>query len=136
MAGLVCYYNTSHWYYLNVLGNDFGKPKMKFLQITACDNFAMTDLIENPIDISDWEKIYLKVKIDYEKLQFYYSQNEENWQRIGTTLDSSILSDDYVQHGGLQYRAAFTGAFVGICCQDLTGQKNYADFGWFEYVER
>ena len=29
----------------------------------------------------------------------------------------SILSDDYVQHGGIHYRPAFTGCFVGMCCQ-------------------
>lgn len=30
---------------------------------------------------------------------------------------------------------AFTGAFVGLCCQDLSGQKQHADFGFFTYKE-
>src|ERR1039457_33492 len=30
----------------------------------------------------------------------------------------------------------FTGAFVGVCCHDLSGGARSADFGWFEYRER
>jgi xylan 1,4-beta-xylosidase len=29
----------------------------------------------------------------------------------------------------------FTGAFLGICCQDLSGRRRHADFDWFEYTE-
>jgi hypothetical protein len=30
----------------------------------------------------------------------------------------------------------FTGAFVGMACQDISGSGCPADFDWFEYVER
>jgi xylan 1,4-beta-xylosidase len=30
----------------------------------------------------------------------------------------------------------FTGAFVGMCCQDMTGIRRSADFDYFEYRER
>ena len=30
----------------------------------------------------------------------------------------------------------FTGAFVGMACQDMSGAGDHADFDWFEYVER
>jgi len=30
----------------------------------------------------------------------------------------------------------FTGAFVGMACQDLSGAGHAADFDFFEYVER
>ena len=30
----------------------------------------------------------------------------------------------------------FTGAFVGVCCQDLAGTRRPADFNYFEYRER
>ena len=55
---------------------------------------------------------------------------------FGPVLDGSILSDDYVQNGSNRYRPAFTGAFVGICCQDLTGNNAAADFNWVEYCEK
>ncbi len=73
--------------------------------------------------------------MNHDKLKFTYSIDGENWHNIGPELDSSILSDDYVRDNGLHYRAAFTGAFVGICCQDLTGNKKYADFDYLSYKE-
>jgi xylan 1,4-beta-xylosidase len=30
----------------------------------------------------------------------------------------------------------FTGAFVGVCCQDLAGTRRSADFDYFMYRER
>ena len=32
--------------------------------------------------------------------------------------------------------ANFTGAFVGIACQDMSGTAHPADFDYFEYRER
>jgi xylan 1,4-beta-xylosidase len=32
--------------------------------------------------------------------------------------------------------ANFTGAFVGMACQDMSGVGRHADFDWFEYRER
>ena len=55
------------------------------------------------------------------------------WTPIGNPFDGSILSDDYVRDENNRYRPAFTGAFVGMCCQDLTGQQLHADFKVFIY---
>jgi len=30
-------------------------------------------------------------------------------------------------------RNSFTGAFSGLCCQDLSGERLHADFDYFEY---
>jgi xylan 1,4-beta-xylosidase len=30
----------------------------------------------------------------------------------------------------------FTGAFLGVCCQDVAGTRRPADFDYFEYRER
>ena len=133
MAGLVCYYNTSHWYYLMVRGDE--EKGKKYLQIIFCDNFEMTDVLEIPIDVSGIEKIFFKVNFNCVSLQFYFAIQENDWQKIGGNLDGSILSDDYVRDGSNRYRPAFTGSFVGLCCQDLTGQKMHADFDWFQYEE-
>jgi xylan 1,4-beta-xylosidase len=72
--------------------------------------------------------MYLRVKVDYERLQFFYSKDEKNWIKIGPVLDTSKLSDDYGY--------GFTGAFVGLCCQDGLYQNINADFDFFEYIER
>ena len=71
-----------------------------------------------------------------DELQFYYAiESEEDWKSIGPLLDASILSDDYIQYHDGRYRPAFTGAFAGICCQDLSGGNGYAEFDWFLYKE-
>jgi len=133
MAGLVAYYNTGHWYYLNIIGGEIGNGKKKYIQITSCDNFTTTDILDEPVELTGCQQIFLKVTMVKETLQFFYAIKENKWLPIGKTLDGSILSDDYVREGGDHYRPAFTGAFVGICCQDLAGTKKHADFAWFEY---
>ena len=60
---------------------------------------------------------------------------ENEWIKAGPLLDAGILSDDYVREGGTRYRPAFTGAFVGMCCQDLAGNRLPAYFDWFRYEE-
>ena len=73
--------------------------------------------------------MYLRIILDYDKLQFYYSNNGNDWNKIGPVLDSSKLSDEY---GRCEQ---FTGAFIGICAKDLDRQKSFADFEYFEYKE-
>ena len=133
IAGLVCYYNTAHWYYLNIYGDE--DEQSKYLQIISNDNFEMKEVLDDPIDITDFSDIVLKVSFNRENIQFYYGSDEHEVRALGPALDGSILSDDYVRDGSNRYRPAFTGAFVGICCQDLTGQKHFADFKWWQYEE-
>ena len=47
-------------------------------------------------------------------------------------FDASILSDEATAPG----LPNFTGAFVGMACQDLAGTAMPADFDYFEYQER
>jgi hypothetical protein len=47
-------------------------------------------------------------------------------------FDASILSDEACAPGTLN----FTGAFVGMACQDMAGTAHPADFDFFEYRER
>jgi len=63
----------------------------------------------------------------YDHLQFSYSLDEQNWQELGPSFDSSILSDEYLEP------MHFTGAFIGLCAQDLAGRSFIADFDYFSY---
>ncbi|MCP6396138.1 glycoside hydrolase 43 family protein, partial [Klebsiella pneumoniae] len=54
----------------------------------------------------------------------------ESWTTLPIKFESAKLSDDYIQGGGF-----FTGAFVGMQCQDLSGQQQPADFDYFIYKE-
>lgn len=126
MAGLICMYDTDNYFYLHItMDEDLGRC----ISILTAENKAYAYPI-GFLPIDDQGKIYLKVKVDYDKLQFYYSlQSESEYQPIGPTLDASILSDEACNEGW------FSGAMVGICCQDLTGFGKEADFDWFEYKE-
>ncbi len=131
MAGLVLYYNTGHYHYLHVTkkGDD------KILSIISSNNFMKIEDKESVV-ISGNKSIILKASIDFENLQFSYQlKDEDTFTKIGSTLDMSILSDDNVREGSERYRPAFTGCFIGICCQDLRSNKKHADFDWFEYKE-
>lgn len=133
LAGLVCYYNTTHWHYLHVTGDENGR---KLLQILSCDKHRIVEPLPAPVDLTGLERIYLKVDYDGARLQFYHAIEPGKWKETGPVLDGSILSDDYVMFEGERYRPAFTGAFVGLCCQDLSGSRLYADFDWFVYRDK
>ncbi len=133
MAGLVFYYNTMHMHYAHISFNE--ETNTKYLQLISADNGNFNEPLENVVEIPEEGKVYLKGHMNEDQLQFYYSLNEKAWTKLGSVLDASILSDDYVRDNGLHYRAAFTGSFVGMCCQDLSGSKKHADFDWFEYNE-
>jgi xylan 1,4-beta-xylosidase len=74
----------------------------------------------------------LRVEIDYERLHFGYRVSGAEWMWIPQQFDASILSDEATAPG----LPNFTGAFVGMACQDMSGARCAADFDWFEYVER
>jgi xylan 1,4-beta-xylosidase len=132
MAGLVCYYNTAHFHYLHVTANDEGN---RCLQIITHDHFEHIEAFENPVLLPDEGMVYLKANLNGADLQFYYGLKQHEWIPVGNVLNAGILSDDYVRDGGTRYRPAFTGAFTGLCCQDLTGNNIPAYFDWFEYKE-
>jgi xylan 1,4-beta-xylosidase len=132
MAGLVCYYNTGHFHYLSVSADDDGK---RCLQIITHNNFEHIEVLDEPIVVQNEGSIFLKLMLYGADLQFYFSLDNKNWHTIGGILDAAILSDDYVREVGMRYQPAFTGTFVGLCCQDLTGNYHPAYFDWFEYKE-
>ena len=127
MAGLICLYDTQNYYYLHVTyDEDLGRC---ISILSAVNNVyaAPVGYISLPEHAA---RIRLRVEVDHDKLQFAYSTEGENaFKPIGPTLDASTLSDEACNEGW------FTGSFVGLCCQDLTGFRKYADFDYFEYIE-
>ena len=126
MAGLICMYDTDNYFYLHVTcDEDLGKC----ISILKAENKTYTYPV-GFVPIKEGKPVYLKVSVDHDKLQFYYGLGEEVYEQIGPVFDASILSDEACLEGW------FTGAMVGICCQDLTGSGAYADFDWFEVKNR
>jgi xylan 1,4-beta-xylosidase len=127
MAGLIVLYDINNFFYLHIT---MDVEKGKVLNILTCDAGTFDEPLKEKVAINGWEKCYLKAEIDYHMLRFYYGNQESNWVNIGPCFDASILSDEYTEPH------KFTGAFVGLCCQDLSGQRIAADFDYFDYLER
>jgi beta-xylosidase len=58
-------------------------------------------------------------------------EGEADWTWLPEVLDASILSDEATAPG----QPNFTGAFVGVACQDGSGAARPADFAWFDYAD-
>lgn len=125
MAGLVCYYNTANFYYLHITHDE---TVGKCLSIIVCDNGAFSFPLQAPMPIPPATQCRLKAEFDHADLRFSCSSDGQNWTRIGDVFDAGTLSDEAVAGW------AFTGTFVGICCQDLSGAGKPADFDFFEWT--
>ena len=93
-----------------------------------------TDAFTPPIGIPAGKRVHLRVEIDYERLHFAYRVEgvDNDWRWLPQQFDASILSDEACVPG----TPNFTGAFVGMACQDMSGTARPADFDFFEYRER
>ena len=132
MAGLINYYNASKFHYLYISEDE---ELGRHLGIMSCEGdlslTAKFPIHEKPIELPDEGAVYLRANVDFERLVFSYSLDGESYQQIDVILDASVISDEAGKGEG----ANFTGAFIGMCCQDLTGMKKAADFEFFHYRE-
>jgi xylan 1,4-beta-xylosidase len=129
MAGLVCYYNSAKFHYLYVSHDD---EVGRHLRVMSCiPDAVVTDQFTAPMPIAGGP-IELRVEVDDERLRFGYRTGTGPWQWVPQQFDASVLSDEATTPGAPN----FTGAFVGVACQDLAGTRLHADFDWFEYRER
>lgn len=135
MAGLVCYYNSKNWTSIHITHNE---KKGRILNIMNCSGAALSwPLLDKEILLSNIEKVYLRVIVNSLFYRFAYSFNGDDWFFIDTIFDTYKLSDDYIAKPFLgPTGSAFTGAFVGMHCNDLSGNKKKADFFYFKYIEK
>jgi xylan 1,4-beta-xylosidase len=128
-AGLILYYNATRFHYLFLTQDD---AIGRHLRVMSC----LTDLGDNlsaPIPLAAGTgNIELRMDVDYERLIFAYRLPGQAWQALPQVFDASIVSDE----AGPPTLPNFTGAFTGVCCQDVAGTRRPADFDYFEYRER
>jgi xylan 1,4-beta-xylosidase len=132
LAGLVCYYNSTKFHYL-YLSHD--EAVGKHLRVMSCAPDSMqADAFTPPVAIPTGKAVQLRVEVDRERLQFAYCVDgvDADWRWLPQQFDASILSDECLAPG----QAHFTGAFVGMACQDMAGTALPADFDFFEYRGR
>jgi xylan 1,4-beta-xylosidase len=128
MAGLVCYYGAAKFHYLHVTADATIGRHLRVM--SALPDGVVADAFTAPTAIAPG-RIELRVEVDRERLQFAYRQGGA-WTWLPELFDASILSDEASAPG----LPNFTGAFVGMACQDVSGMANPADFDYFEYRER
>ncbi|MCT4543213.1 MAG: glycoside hydrolase family 43 protein [Vallitalea sp.] len=119
-AGICSYFN----YKANMrlfLEKENDKTYLKLIK-----RFKEQDTLINKIEIAS-NCIYLKIDGNEQEYTFYYGYKSNQWIEFGTITDGEILSS-YASEG-------HTGTYVGIfASSDGKISDNYADFGYFEYV--
>ncbi|MDQ0247991.1 xylan 1,4-beta-xylosidase [Sphingomonas kyeonggiensis] len=128
-AGLVAYYNASKFHYLHVSHDEEAGRHLRVM--SALPDSPQADSFTAPIAIPEGP-VELRVEVDYERLRFAWRVPGGDWQWLPEQFDASILSDEASAPG----LPNFTGAFIGMACQDLSGAGLHADFDWFAYRER
>ncbi|MFO1246703.1 MAG: glycoside hydrolase family 43 protein [Alphaproteobacteria bacterium] len=127
-AGLVCYYGVTKFHYLHVSHDETHGKHLRVM--SALPDAPVADAFTAPIPIPPGP-IRLRVEVDEEWLTFAYRIGQGEWQKLPEIFDASILSDEAQVPG----TANFTGAFVGMACQDMAGTGAHADFDCFLYRE-
>ena len=128
-AGLVCYYNSTKFHYLHITAGDDGHRQIQIL--SAIPRETGSSLLTQPMRIGPGP-VALKVAVDYDTLRFAYRVvDASEWTWLPDVLDASILSDEATLPG----MPNFTGTFVGMACQDMSGTGHPADFAHFRYTE-
>ena len=124
MAGLLCVYDTRNYVYLYLTHHD---DDTLALGILHADQGETKDVLADPVLIRRGAPVFLKAVFDYNDIRLHYKA-ESDWQAVGPTFAAKQLSDEYDGLG-------FTGTFVGVNVQDLSGRKAHADFDFFAYKE-
>ena len=128
-AGLIGYYNSTKFHYLHVTCDE-GARQLQLM--TASPDTRRCEMLLIEPDLPD-SAIELRAEVDHDALRFAWRSGQGGeWQALPSVLDASILSDEATLSG----LPNFTGAFVGMACQDMAGTGAPADFAFFRYEGR
>lgn len=160
MAGLILMYDTDNYLYLHVTHDEDAGSVVTLLR---AENKAYS-YPAGFLKVPEGAALELRAVVRYEQVQFMYrtcgrrgdvkgtdetayadaplqrmtdgrdvrsadpaAEQDPSWKLLGT-YDLSFLSDEACEEGW------FTGAMIGLCCQDLSGAGAHADFTDFRYV--
>lgn len=125
-AGLILYYNSTKFYYLAISADEGGRELQLMIGSPELEEGVTLNVVcPLPDGIID-----LRADVEDGALRFAWKANAaSDWTRVPGTLDLTILSDEVTSPG----LPNFTGTFVGLACQDLSGMAMPADFARFVY---
>lgn len=118
-AGLIYRYNENNLYYLYISWDEeLQSPVMIAAGIYDGEYSVMEQLA------AEGSEFILGLDVEEARCRFFYRKGGEK-HFIGPVFDNTNLSDDFTY--------GFTGAFVGMCVQDLQRHEKTADFEYFRY---
>lgn len=121
MAGLILYYDNDNYLYLHLTyDEDLGKV----ITLLKAENKRYTSPF-GYIPVPANTPILMKLSLKQGYASFSWSADDIR-HTLGVPLDASFLSDEACNEGW------FTGAMVGLCCQDLSGGRKRAEFMSFQ----
>lgn len=126
MAGLIFMYDTDNYLYLHVSRDE---EIGKCIALLKAEN-KKYEYLTDYLPLRENQAVYLKMEIEENFVQFSYGYSQQDMRKAGPSVNAGFLSDEACDEGW------FTGAMIGICCQDLTGFGKYADFDYFEVTEK
>ena len=127
-AGLICYYNSTKFHYLQLTADDNGARQVQVM--SAIPREGECGLMIEAAEIPPGP-VALRVAVDHEVARFAYRPHGGEWRWLPKPVDMSLLSDEATLPG----LPNFTGTFVGMACYDLSGAGMPADFAYFHYRE-
>lgn len=130
MAGLICYYNSRKFHYLYISTDEDIGRHIGIMSCEANPTLGVSYPVqERRVRLGHGTTVWLRASVDHADLEFSWSDDGELWSALPVTLDQTLLSDE----AGIADGEQFTGAFVGLCCNDVSGMRKHADFGFFSY---
>ena len=130
MAGITVFYDTFNFYYLYMARDE--ESGENCLRVIVRDGLKFYNPVENyRVLIGQNKHVWLRASVNRLTLELSYSLDGVNFEKICNTLDCSNLCDEAY---GVIGHEGHTGTFIGMACQDLTGNKKHADFISFEYI--
>ncbi|WP_198170667.1 glycoside hydrolase family 43 protein [Deinococcus arboris] len=125
MAGVCAYYDTRNWVYLRLSCDEaLGRT----LNVVSCENGTYREHLPQEVPV-EAGTVEMQVLYSGPTFAFAYRQAGRDWADLGPPFSAGLLSDEHC--GGL----SFTGTFLALACQDLSGQRQPATFHWAEYTE-
>ena len=131
-AGLACYYDTRHWYFLYRGFSSVDGPIIGVCGKGVGGCQRMEDL--GQVAIENVNVVDLRIVCEQRFLKFYFRiRGHGKWRPVGSTEDALILSDEYVENIDPVPNFGFTGAFVGLAAWDMTNVGPKPAFDYFEH---
>lgn len=127
-AGMALYYDTTNYFYLQVSTDE---NQRKYIALLECNHGKTRQVGEKQLILNNNQPVIMKLIVNNDKADFYWSYEGEENHKIGETLDATQISDDYYDEA--KHGLRFTGGFIVLCCQDLSGQRCLAEFSYFSY---